>query len=63
MSFSYTASIRHDACFEECGQNGESETTFPITINVGETNSAVAISSARSFSSAKIWKIFRCRSV
>lgn len=49
----YIASTKHDTSFEEYGHDGESATTFPMMINVGDTNSADIISSARSFSSAK----------
>jgi len=49
----YTASIKQDASLEESGHNGESATTFPMIISVGETNSSSATLSARSFNSAK----------
>lgn len=48
----YMASKREKTSFEVCGHNGESATTLPMTISVGDTNSADAISLARSFSSA-----------
>lgn len=48
----YMASKREKTSFEVCGHNGESATTLPMTISVGDTNSADVISLARSFSSA-----------
>lgn len=54
----YLTSTKQDAFFNGCGQNDESATTFPMMINVGDTNSADVISLARSFSSAKTCMIF-----
>ncbi|KAK0579098.1 hypothetical protein LWI29_021047 [Acer saccharum] len=53
LKYVYLASAIRGASLEEYGQNGESDTTFPMTINVGEINSADEILSVRSFSSAK----------
>lgn len=57
MATCYLASTKAGTSLEKWGQNGESETTFPMMIRVGDTNSANAISSARSFSSARTCEI------
>ena len=52
-NFVYLACTIQDASFIESDHNGESATTFPMIISVGDTNSTVVILLARSFSSAK----------
>lgn len=49
------ASTIDNASFRESGHNGESATTFPMIISVGDINPATVILSARSFSSEKTY--------
>lgn len=57
LEYFYLALAKQGTSFEEYGQNGESETTLPMMINVGDNNTADVISWARSFSSAKTYII------
>lgn len=61
LKYVYLTSAKQDASIEECGHNGESATTFPMMISVGDTNSAKAILLERSFSSAKTCMKEKCK--
>lgn len=44
LEYFYLALTKQGTSFEEYGQNGESETTLPMMINVGDNNTADVIS-------------------
>jgi hypothetical protein len=43
LKYVYLASTKQDTSFKESGHKGESATTFPMMIRVGDTNSADVI--------------------